>query len=331
MANKFEKTLDECLNRVITGGEGIEHCLRDYPEMAEGLEPLLRTALAVKVRADSVQPRTLPRSLAKQRFLTEVRAAGQPQPRRRWFPGFQGQRRWVVAVTVGLIVILVGGGGTVAAAAGSMPDEPLYPVKIATEQARLAFARTEIGRAEIEARFADRRVKEIARMSEKHKAAKVEVATNRLAKHLDRIAKAAGIQKARGGVTERDVAKLRDLLEQYAAKHPGVLQRALETAPPQTRAMIFGVLEKSKKRYAAAIQDVNIAARANKGRQPDGEARGRIVGGDIKLITDSQWIVDGEVVNIDARTIIQGTPQVGAGARIEVITQPDGSLLAKKI
>jgi hypothetical protein len=331
MAKKFESILDECLRRVITRGEDIEQCLRDYPDAAEELEALLRTALAVHAKTATVRPSPRAKSLTKQRFLAEARAQQQRRRKPRWFPLFQWQRSWAFAVAAVLIVVLVGGGGTVAAATNSMPDDPLYPVKIATERARLVVTRSDMGKAELEARFANRRVNEIARMAEKRKAAKVEVAAERLSKHLDRIAKVAVAQKAKGGVSEKDIARFRNILAKYATEHPDVLKKALEKAPPQTKAVLRHILTTSKKRYAAAIQDVNIAARAKRDRQPTAVAEVRSVRGVIKMITDTQWIVNEEVVNIDPDTVIRGDPKVGFGARVEARIQRDGSLLAKRV
>jgi hypothetical protein len=47
MNGYFEKILDECLDRV-NRGESIETCLKDYPEQANELEPLLRAASQAK-------------------------------------------------------------------------------------------------------------------------------------------------------------------------------------------------------------------------------------------------------------------------------------------
>ena len=79
---------------------------------------------------------------------------------------FRWQLRWVLPVAV-VILLIIGGGGTVVAAANSLPDSPLYRVKLATEAVQLAFTRSDLGKAELYARFADRRVEEIVKMAEK--------------------------------------------------------------------------------------------------------------------------------------------------------------------
>ncbi len=64
-----------------------------------------------------------------------------------------------------LIVLLVGGGGTVAAANDSMPDEPLYPVKLSTEAVRLVFTLSAMGKAAMYVQLADERIEEIEAMA----------------------------------------------------------------------------------------------------------------------------------------------------------------------
>jgi len=47
--------LNECIDRIIKG-EMVEQCLRSYPDQAKELEPLLRTALLIKI-AFNIHPR----------------------------------------------------------------------------------------------------------------------------------------------------------------------------------------------------------------------------------------------------------------------------------
>ena len=69
---EFNHTFDECLERLLTGGETIEQCLRSYPEQAEELEPLLKTALAAR-KASAIQPRPEFRDRARHQFHLALR------------------------------------------------------------------------------------------------------------------------------------------------------------------------------------------------------------------------------------------------------------------
>ena len=80
MSKKFDDILNECLDRVARG-EDVEQCLRDYPELASELKPLLETASKVQASSDAVQPRPQFRTAVKHQFLAQVRATEQKQPK----------------------------------------------------------------------------------------------------------------------------------------------------------------------------------------------------------------------------------------------------------
>ena len=171
--NEFDSILDECLERVIKG-ESVEQCLADYPEYTATLEPLLRLALDTKV-ATAIEPRPEFRDRARYQFQNAIR--DMETTKSRGF--FSWQPRWVTAVVI-VVALLIAGSGTVVAAGDSLPDEPLYQVKLATEAVRLAFTTSAIGKAELYVELADKRVEEIIRMADKGKVKQVEQATERL-------------------------------------------------------------------------------------------------------------------------------------------------------
>jgi hypothetical protein len=94
-----------------------------------------------------------------------------------------------VALIIGLLMV---GGGTVTAANSSLPDEPLYRVKLATESIQMAFTPSALDKAELYARFADKRVEEIIKMADKGKVEQVEKTTERMNNELIAMANLAG-------------------------------------------------------------------------------------------------------------------------------------------
>jgi len=181
-SKEFDNILDECLERLLVNGETIEQCLTSYPEQATKLEPLLQTALAAK-NASAIQPR--PEFKARARY--EFRSALQEAKTKRGRRFFGWQPRWATAVAI-VLILLLAGSGTVAAAGNSMPDGTLYPVKLATEQVRVRLTPSDIGKAQLYANFADKRVLEIARMAKEGKPELVERTAQRLDTHLVMIA-----------------------------------------------------------------------------------------------------------------------------------------------
>jgi hypothetical protein len=53
--------------------------------------------------------------------------------------------------------------------------------------------------------------------------------------------------------------------------------------------------------------------------------------GTIDSLTDNTVVIDGQTILINADTEIEGTLAVGATVRVEILIQPDGSLLALEI
>lgn len=177
---EFFNILDECLERILTGGETVEQCLASYPEHAAALEPLLQTALDAKETLE-IAPRPEFKERARYQIFTELRDIEERKQRR--FALFGWQPRWATAA-IAVLVLLMASGGTVAASGNSMPDQPLYPVKLATERVRLALTPSELGKAEYYAELVDRRVSEIVSMADKGKLKHMEKTTERLNNQL---------------------------------------------------------------------------------------------------------------------------------------------------
>jgi hypothetical protein len=177
---KFDNILDKCLERILIKGETIEQCLANYPEQAAELKPLLQTVLSTKETL-AIKPR--PEFMDRARYQLRVALREMEEKRERRSVFFSWQPRWATAVIAVLIFVLVSG-STVAAAGGSMPDEPLYPVKLATEKVRLALTPSALSKAELYAKLADKRVTEIIKMADKGNLKQVERTTERLNSQL---------------------------------------------------------------------------------------------------------------------------------------------------
>jgi len=247
--SEFENILDECLERLVKG-ETVEQCLQRYPEQAAQLEPLLQTAQAVR-KASAI----LPRSEFKARARYQFRSALQATATKRRLPLFGLRPRWAMALMI-IAIVLVAGGGTAAAASNSMPDSPLYPVKLATEQVWLTLTPSDMGKARLCAALADRRVAEIIYMANRGDAEQVDAIAQRLDERLTMLAILVSAQKVGGAPrvlapapapteeawTEEDVdaqgkgrAQLRMIVAGCACDHPDALRAALRKAPESAK------------------------------------------------------------------------------------------------
>jgi hypothetical protein len=219
--NELDNILDECLQRLIAG-ETIEACLSRYPDYAFTLEPLLRTAQNT-LKATDVRPRPEFRDRARYQYQTAIRELPVKEKR-----NFFAVLRPALATVVVMAVVLLAGGGVVAAAGGSLPDNPLYQVKLAVEEVRLALTPSDLGKAELNARFADERVDEIIKMAGKGNITLVEETTDRMNRNLVAVVNLTGTAKA---VTEG--ASFGNL-QVPAAMPPGPTASTKMTTPSMT-------------------------------------------------------------------------------------------------
>ncbi len=235
-SKRFEDVFEECLELVLTRGETIESCLSRYPEHAGELRPLLETALVTK-RATAVEPSVEFRERARAHFYRALEEQAAPRKRVGFAWGWSSQPRWAAAVGVVVAVILMSG-GTVAAASRSMPGQPLYAVKEATEQVRVALTPSAMGKAEFYAQLADRRVAEIVYLADRNDPRLVQQVTEQLDNCLDRISEltmvAAPMQGAGSYGAESDATAAGTHSPELAATAPPTTQPPMATPAPST-------------------------------------------------------------------------------------------------
>jgi hypothetical protein len=272
-AKEFDNILDDCLEQLLDKSQTLEQCLARYPEQATALKPLLETALLVK-ETSAIYPDPEFRTRARYQFHAALREM--PAKRLFLWP------RWATAVAA-VVILLLAGGGTVAAARNSMPDGLLYPVKLATEQVQLAFTPSDIGKAELYAKLADRRVAEIASVASSGQPEQLEKATRQLDNELAMIAtlaeaqisKASAEEPARapmlaappapaGGGQENVSnlpagdrwAELKMTLAQHAVDYPEALRAMLDTVPESARAALLEAITVTETGYQQAEEAV---------------------------------------------------------------------------
>lgn len=270
----FSNILDECLQRLLAEDETVERCLERYPEHATELEPLLKMAVATS-KALVVQPDAEFKARARYQLRSLFEKV---QPKKR-APFLIWQPRWALAIVI-LLVVVVAGGGTVVAADSdrTVPGNPLYQVKLATEQVRLKLTRSDVDKAELYATLVDRRVAEISRMVDRGRPRMVELAASRLRTHLeemnglslgrksavraeDRPARMERGQIAKGGEAVRAPAnakaRLKVVLGRCAANHPAKLRSLMERAPEEVKPALRQAIAVSTASYKKALEDLD--------------------------------------------------------------------------
>lgn len=282
---ELENIFNECLERLLAGDRTVDECLCDYPEQADELAPLLETAvIASQVR--DMRPRPEFRDRARYEFQAALR---EPVHGRRFFA--LHWPRWANAVAVALAVVITCG-GTAAAAEYSMPDGNLYPVKLATEQVRLAFTFSDTGKATLYAELTDRRITEMEIMVTENKAEYLYETAERLDDNLEAVVALAGgstedqdngvflmmepaseatrapeaapaagspdvkTQETEDAAVDEDPAGLDTIIANYARLHLDRLRDLLETAPESARPALEKALAIAEVRYQQALQAI---------------------------------------------------------------------------
>ena len=214
---EFENIFDGCLER-LARGETLNQCLESHPEQAEQLEPLLQAAQAAR-ETSAILPRPEFRARARYEFHSALQEAASKKR-----SSLFGLRTRLVTAMVALSIILVSGGGTVVMASSSMPDSPLYPVKLATEEVQLALTPSDIDKVKVCVMQADRRVDEIVYLADKGDARQVDVTAERLDECLETLVEIASAEEAEAAAVEEEAL-------------PGALTAVPEAAPAEEAAV----------------------------------------------------------------------------------------------
>jgi Domain of unknown function (DUF5667)/Domain of unknown function (DUF5666) len=308
----FDSVLDECI-AALQRGESVESCLDRYPRHADRLRPLL--TLADKVRkTPQLPPRPWPQATAWQRVrqrAADLRSS-EPRPVRVNVP--YGAWLRPVAITVAVVAALFGTvGGTALAAQNSLPDSPLYRVKLATEEVRLLLVFDDTRKAEILIEQSDERMEEILTMTRQDEP----IPGNVLSALRSRNERAADILADHPEETD-----LRDTLVEQSEAQEGNL------------VLLFPeVADSARPEYTEAVAAVHNARLPESGSlggiQPEELAEGVLhISGAAQPVSPNQWSVGGLDVRVDETTIGGTELQAGQTARLVVGKNSRGQLRA---
>ena len=191
--SNFDNIVNDCLERM-AAGETVTECLARYPEHAEELAPLLRMG-QVTMR---VSRRVTPSDESRARGLARMQAAlaeGRQGRSRRWQLPRLSWRPITTPIAAAFAVVfitIVAAGGTTVASADSIPGEPLYPVKSIRENVEERFARSNEHKAQVHAKLARERGREMRELIIRGRIYDAEVAGFKLRGHLEKCASQVG-------------------------------------------------------------------------------------------------------------------------------------------
>lgn len=254
MASRMDvEILDRCLRRIQTHESSLEECLRELPDLAEELRPLLIAAGMAQRRLAPAGPTVAFRTSAWKRLAKSSRtsvASRQARSHRR--RGIGCRPAYSLASLLLALGLLAGSVGVAYASGEALPGDTLYGVKRGLERAALALSASNAGDTELLLRFADRRLGEAEELLRRGRPADVAAA-------------AAGYDAVIAELLElaaQEPAQL-DAVAEALGRHALKLQSVLDQAPEQAKPGLTRALESSQ-RGIEAVEKV-------RGEQPEGE------------------------------------------------------------
>jgi len=136
---EYENILDESLSKVLQGEETIDSVVKAYSQWENQLKATLETAQWLSDQGQLLTPRTgfLKSSnqyMASHLMVTNLRR----QFNSKAFGQVNYLRRFMITILI-LFVVFLGGAGLVIVGGESLPGDAFYPIKITTENLRLAL------------------------------------------------------------------------------------------------------------------------------------------------------------------------------------------------
>lgn len=228
----LDEILNNCLDRLLAQKASLAECLVSYPEQRAALEPLLQVATLTAAAPQEPSPAFV--SATKSRLLTALaqKRAARQRPRLALRPLALRLATALVALFLVLMSCLV-------VSADSLPDSPLYPVKLATEQVQIWLAPDAEAKAQLHLQFVQRRFQEAQELLQQGKP------LNRSA--LQTLSNEA--EQTRAEINQLRAAQAQALRQRYAdwlAAQRAALAQLQASAPSQTQADLgetIGILD----------------------------------------------------------------------------------------
>ena len=173
------------------------------------------------------------------RLMSEAVVALAPRPSRFSFAALLRP-----ALATAAILVLVSAGAT-SAAASSLPGDPLYAVKRAGEDVRVALTFDDIARTRLLSELTDRRLEELAEIA-KHRPASAPTATQEYADAVNNFANALDKLRDADSEDKRNAAQV--LAEAARAKHKAVLDEVKDQLPADAQSDVQKVNDDEQER-----------------------------------------------------------------------------------
>src|SRR2546428_3649621 len=175
------------------------------------------------------------------RLMAEAAVVLAPRPQRRSLFAVSWLRP---ALAAAVLAVFVGAGAT-SAAASSLPGDPLYAVKRASEDVQLALTFDDVARVQLLSEIADRRLAELAEIA-MDRPGSAPTATAEYSDAVDKFADAVDRLRDADSDEKRDAAQA--VADAARQKHKPVLDAVKERLPENAQPEVQKVIEKEEQR-----------------------------------------------------------------------------------
>jgi len=233
----FEQSLEHCLQE-LARTDDVEASLQRYPQHADRLRPLLEMAQATRYYYKDVPEAPGGLAVGREQMLA---AAAQQRARGVSATSTSTTRSWKMRLALStrliavLLLVVLGtaalGSGVVWAAQDSLPGDLLYPVKLVTEDLRLALASAPANQVDLALQFVEERAGEVQALA----AAGRPIPGGTVARMEGHIERA--LTQAAWAPDEETAGLLTQITARTRTQQQG-LEQAQATAPQQTQARL---------------------------------------------------------------------------------------------
>ena len=235
----FKRSLERCLQELTRTGD-VEASLRRYPQYAGQLRPLLEMAQATHRYYEAVPEAPGGLAAGRKRLLAmaaqqRARGVGAASATRTATTRTAGRKIQLIFATrliAVLLVVVVGtaalGGGVVWAAGDSLPGDLLYPVKLATEDVRLALTSAPADQVDLALQFVEERAEEVQTLVVAGRQVPDETVT-RMERHIERALTQAA------WASDEEITGLLTQIAGCTRTQAQVLEQVQMTAPQQAQ------------------------------------------------------------------------------------------------
>jgi hypothetical protein len=232
MKAPLDEILNNCLDRLLAQKASPAECLAAYPEQRAALEPLLQVATLTAAVPQDPSPAFV--SATRSRLLTVMAQKRAARQRPRF-----ALRPLALRLATALVALLLVLTSCLVVSADSLPDSPLYPVKLAAEQVQIWLTPDAEARAQLRLQFVQRRFQEAQELLQQGKSLPQPV--------LQTLSSEA--EEARAEISQLRAAQAQALRQRYAdllAAQRAALAQLAASVPAQTQADLgqtIGILD----------------------------------------------------------------------------------------